>query len=127
MSTLYYLSFEIFNRSTLDELEAKGRAQIERYEATTPNIKDTVGKQLKNVNDSHKSLLATALQIERRLREGLAKFKEYEDTLESILNNLDECEPAITELDVPVEGLAHGRDLLDKARVSVLYYSFWTW
>ncbi|CAG9579065.1 unnamed protein product [Danaus chrysippus] len=103
-------------QATLDDLEAKGRAQIERYEATTPSIKDTVGKQLKNVNDSHKSLLATALQIERRLREGLAKFKEYEDTLESILNNLDECEPAITELDVPVDGLAHGRDLLDKAR-----------
>ncbi|XP_038215060.1 nesprin-1 [Zerene cesonia] len=103
-------------QSTLDDLEAKGRAQIERYEATTPSIRDTVGKQLKNVNDSHKSLLATALQIERRLREGLAKFKEYEDTLESILNNLDECEPAITELDVPVDGLAHGRDLLEKAR-----------
>ncbi|CAG9785832.1 unnamed protein product [Diatraea saccharalis] len=103
-------------RSTLDELEAKGKAQIERYEATTVSIKDTVGKQLKNVNDSHKSLLATALQIERRLREGLAKFKEYEDTLESILNNLDECEPAITELDVPVDGLSHGRELLDKAR-----------
>ncbi|KAI5642762.1 spectrin repeat domain-containing protein [Phthorimaea operculella] len=103
-------------RSTLDDLEAKGRAQIERYQKTTPSIKDTVGKQLKNVNDSHKSLLATALQIERRLREGLAKFKEYEDTLESILENLDECEPAITELDVPVDGLAHGRELLDKAR-----------
>ncbi|CAG4999353.1 unnamed protein product, partial [Parnassius apollo] len=103
-------------RSTLDVLEAKGRAQIERYEGTTPSIRDTVGKQLKNVNDSHKSLLATALQIERRLREGLAKFKEYEDTLESILNNLDECEPAITELDVPVDGLSHGRDLLDRAR-----------
>ncbi|KAL4710682.1 hypothetical protein ACJJTC_003318, partial [Scirpophaga incertulas] len=103
-------------RATLDELEGKGRAQIERYEATTPSIKDTVAKQLKNVNDSHKSLLATALQIERRLREGLAKFKEYEDTLESILNNLDECEPAITELDVPVDGLSHGRELLDKAR-----------
>ncbi|CAK1540777.1 unnamed protein product [Leptosia nina] len=103
-------------QSTLDDLEAKGRAQIERYEATAPSIRDTVGKQLKNVNDSHKSLLATALQIERRLREGLAKFKEYEDTLESILNNLDECEPAITELDVPVDGLAHGRDLLEKAR-----------
>ncbi|CAH3870841.1 unnamed protein product [Pieris brassicae] len=103
-------------QSTLDDLEALGRAQIERYEATAPSIRDTVGKQLKNVNDSHKSLLATALQIERRLREGLAKFKEYEDTLESILNNLDECEPAITELDVPVDGLAHGRDLLEKAR-----------
>ncbi|KPJ06864.1 Nesprin-1 [Papilio machaon] len=103
-------------RTTLDDLEGKGRAQIERYEVTTPAIRDTVGKQLKNVNDSHKSLLATALQIERRLREGLAKFKEYEDTLESILNNLDECEPAITELDVPVDGLTHGRDLLDKAR-----------
>uniref|UniRef100_A0A2A4K817 Calponin-homology (CH) domain-containing protein n=1 Tax=Heliothis virescens TaxID=7102 RepID=A0A2A4K817_HELVI len=103
-------------RSTLDELEGKGQAQIERYEATTPSIRETVGKQLKNVNDSHKSLLATALQIERRLREGLAKFKEYEDTLESILNNLDEMEPAITELDVPVDGLSHGRELLDKAR-----------
>lgn len=110
-------------RSTLDELEGKGQAQIERYEATTPSIRETVGKQLKNVNDSHKSLLATALQIERRLREGLAKFKEYEDTLESILNNLDEMEPAITELDVPVDGLSHGRELLDKARVSrVAFY-----
>ncbi|GBO98724.1 Nesprin-1 [Eumeta japonica] len=103
-------------RSTLDDLEAMGLAQIERYQSTTPTIKETVDKQLKNVNDSHKSLLATALQIERRLREGLAKFKEYEDTLESILNNLDECEPAITELDVPIDGLTHGRELLDRAR-----------
>lgn len=105
--------------STLDHLQAKGQEQIDRYESTAPSIRDTVAKQIANVNDSHKSLLHTALQIERRLREGLAKFKEYEETLESILSNIDECEPAVTELDVPVDSLSHGRELLDKARVSL--------
>lgn len=104
-------------QSTLDDLKAKGQGQIDRYISSTPSIKGVIDKQLTNVQDSHKSLLTTALQIEKRLLESLAKFKEYEDTLESIMANLDSYEPMITELDVPVESLEHGKEQLENARV----------
>lgn len=104
-------------QTTLDDLKAKGQGQIDRYISSTPSIKGLINKQLLNVQDSHKSLLTTALQIEKRLLESLAKFKEYEDTLESIMANLDSYEPMITELDVPVESLQHGKEQLENARV----------
>lgn len=107
-------------QTTLDDLKAKGQGQIDRYISSTPTIKGLINKQLLNVQDSHKSLLTTALQIEKRLLESLAKFKEYEDTLESIMANLDSYEPMITELDVPVECLQHGKEQLENARVSLI-------
>lgn len=106
-------------QTTLDDLKAKGQGQIDRYISSTPSIKGLINKQLLNVQDSHKSLLTTALQIEKRLLESLAKFKEYEDTLESIMTNLDSYEPMITELDVPVESLQHGKEQLENARVII--------
>ncbi|CAD6999864.1 unnamed protein product [Ceratitis capitata] len=93
-------------QSNLDDLNAKGQAQINRYAPTTPAIRDTVEAQLKNIQDSYNSLLQTSVQIKNRLHESLAKFKEYEDTLDSIMRNLETYEPVIqNELDAPATSL----------------------
>lgn len=103
----------------LDDLKAKGHGQIERYVKTSPGIKDTIEKQLSNVQDSYNSLLHTAVQIKNRLLDSLAKFKEYEDTLESIMQNLDSYEPVINEIiDKPVSNLSDSQQQLENARVS---------
>lgn len=107
-------------QKNLDDVKAKGHGQIERYAPTTPSIKDTIEKQLNNVQESYNSLLHTAIQIKNRLLDSLAKFKEYEDTLESILQNLDEYEPIIREeVEKPVNNLEEAREQLDTARVSI--------
>lgn len=90
---LYSLRYQ----STLDDLKAKGYRQIDRYVSTSPNIRPTIEHQLSNVQESYNSLLHTARQIKTRLDESLAKFQEYEDTLESIMANLDEYEPLVTQ------------------------------
>lgn len=106
-------------QSTLDDVKAKGHGQIKRYVATTPAIEATIQKQLSNVQDSYNSLLHTAIQIKNRLLESLAKFQEYEDTLESIMKNLDTYEPIICqELDIPVTNLREAHQQLESARVS---------
>lgn len=107
-------------QSTLADVKAKGNAQIERYVSEAPGIKDSVEKQLTNVQDSYNSLLQTAVQIRNRLLESLAKFKEYEDTLESIMKNLDTYEPIINEeLEKPVNNLKEAHAQLETAKVSV--------
>lgn len=106
-------------QGTLDEVKAKGHSQIQRYVKTTPSIENTIETQLGNVQDSYNSLLHTAVQIKNRLLESLAKFKEYEDTLESIMNNLDSYEPLCVELDVPVSTIEEANQQLDIARVSL--------
>lgn len=106
-------------QSTLDDVKAKGHGQIKRY-STTRSVEDTIQKQLNNVQDSYNSLLHTAIQIKNRLLESLAKFKEYEDTLESIMKNLDTYEPIIVqELDTPVTNLKEAHQQLESARVSI--------
>jgi len=93
-------------QTNLDDLNAKGQAQIKRYESSTPAIRPTVESQLKNIQDSYNSLLQTSVQIKNRLLESLAKFQEYEDTLDSIMRNLETYEPIIqTELDAPATSL----------------------
>nr|XP_016945201.1 nesprin-1 isoform X29 [Drosophila suzukii] len=93
-------------QTNLDDLNAKGQAQIKRYENSTPAIRPTVESQLKNIQDSYNSLLQTSVQIKNRLLESLAKFQEYEDTLDSIMRNLETYEPIIqTELDAPATSL----------------------
>lgn len=93
-------------QSNIDELNAKGKMQIKRYEKQTPTVRHTVEAQLKNIQDSYNSLLQTSVQIRNRLQESLAKFQEYEDTLDSIMRNLEEYEPIIqTELDAPATTL----------------------
>lgn len=51
----------------MDDVKAKGRAQIERYVGTTPMIQETIEKQLRNVQDSYNSLLHTAIQIKVKM------------------------------------------------------------
>jgi len=51
----------------------------------------------------------------------LAKFQEYEDTLESIMRNLDVLEPLISEeVESPVN-LKVAQQQLETARVSLLH------
>lgn len=60
-----------------------------------PSIQSVVEQQLSNIQDSYNSLYNTAQQIKSRLEESLLKFKQYEDTLESIWSNLDGYQPLI--------------------------------
>lgn len=93
-------------QTNIDDLNAKGQCRIKRYETSAPTVRLTVETQLKNIQDSYSSLLQTSVQIRNRLQESLAKFQEYEDTLESIMRNLQEYEPIIkTELDTPPSNL----------------------
>ncbi|XP_033150837.1 nesprin-1 [Drosophila busckii] len=93
-------------QTNLDDLNAKGQAQIKRYESSTPSIRPTVESQLHNIQESYNSLLQTSVQIKNRLLESLAKFQEYEDTLDNIMRNLETYEPIIqTELDAPATSL----------------------
>lgn len=106
-------------QKNLDDAKSKGQGQIERYIKSTPSIKDTIGKQLTNVQDSYNSLLQTAVQIKNRLLDSLAKFKEYEDALESIMQNLDEYEPIISEeVEKVPANLEESKEQLETARVS---------
>lgn len=101
----------------LDDLKAKGQSQIERYEPTNPSVRNTIETQLKNIQDSYNSLLGTSIQIRNRLQESLLKFQEYENTLDTIMQNLDEYEPVIqNDLDVPATNLDMARDQLKLAQ-----------
>lgn len=104
-------------QSNIDDLNTKGQAQIRRYEEKTPSIRETVEEQLKNIQDSYNSLLHTSVQIKNRLLESLAKFKDYENTLDSIMKNLKEYEPVITnELDAPATTLEMAQNQLQTAQ-----------
>ncbi|KAJ8930094.1 hypothetical protein NQ314_017138, partial [Rhamnusium bicolor] len=105
-------------QSTLDDVKAKGHGQIEKYVKSAPAIKNTIEKQINNVQDSYNSLLQTAIQIKNRLLDSLAKFKEYEDTLESIMQNLDEYEPIVSEeIEKPIENLKDAQNQLETAKI----------
>ncbi|GLH12193.1 Dystrophin, isoform B, partial [Gryllus bimaculatus] len=104
-------------QAVLDDIRAKGHGQIKRYVSSTPSIQETIEKQLNNVQDSYNSLLHTAIQIKKRLMESLAKFQEYEETLESIKKNLDVYEQLITkDFQPPVGNLALTHQLLEETR-----------
>lgn len=112
-------------QTTLDDLKAKGHGQIERYVKRSPEIKEVIEKQLSNVQDSYNSLLHTAVQINNRLLDSLAKFKEYEDTLESIMRNLDQYEPEINEIiEKPVSNLKDSQLQLENARVIIKLFIY---
>lgn len=107
-------------QTTLDDVKTKGHSQIEKYVKSAPSIRDTIEKQFNNVQDSYTSLLQTAMQIKNRLLDSLAKFKEYEDTLESIMQNLDELEPIISEeIDKPIENLEGANIQLESTKVNL--------
>lgn len=76
---------------------------------------------MSNLQESYDSLLKTAHQIKARLDNSLLKFKEYEDTLESIWSNLDELESTIkTDVDMP-QDLGKAKILMESMRVSGLF------
>lgn len=104
-------------QEVLDELKLKGHGQINRYVDSNPSIRSTIETQLQNVKDSYNSLLNTALQIKNRLAESLAKFQEYENTLESIMKNLDTHEAEMNqELNAPLDKLSSAKQSLENAR-----------
>ena len=103
--------------SVLDDLKLKGNGQIGRYVAANPEIKTVIETQLQNVQESYNSLLNTALQIKKRLAESLIKFQEYENTLESIMKNLDAYEPEIAqEMEAPLDTLDIAKQRFENAR-----------
>jgi hypothetical protein len=108
-------------QTNLEDVKGKGRTQIDRYVAAQPNVQVMIEKQLQNVQDSYDSLLHTGLQIKKRLIESLSKFQEYEDALESIMENLDEWEPEIDEqLAAPIENVEASSQRLEYIRVRKL-------
>lgn len=103
--------------SVLNDLKLKGNGQITRYVAVNPEIKTIIETQLQNVQESYNSLLNTALQIKKRLAESLVKFQEYENTLESIMKNLDAYEPEIAqEMEAPMDTLDAAKQRFENAR-----------
>lgn len=103
--------------SVLNDLKLKGNGQITRYVAVNPEIKTIIETQLQNVQESYNSLLNTALQIKKRLAESLVKFQEYENTLESIMKNLDAYEPEIAqEMEAPLDTLDAAKQRFENAR-----------
>jgi hypothetical protein len=59
--------------------------------------------------------------LQNRLLESLAKFQEYEDTLESIMRNLDVFEPLISEEVESPANLKVAQQQLETARVRLLH------
>ncbi|KAF7272974.1 hypothetical protein GWI33_014281 [Rhynchophorus ferrugineus] len=104
-------------QGVIDDVKDKGHRQINKYVSTAPTVRDTIEKQLNNVQDSYNSLLQTAMQIKNRLDDSLAKFKQYEDTLESIMENLEEYEPIVNEeIDKSIDNLSQANEALETAR-----------
>lgn len=93
-------------QSNIDDLDAKGQQQIKRYEPFSNIVRDKIEGQIKNIQESYNSLLHTSIQIKNRLYDSLSKFKEYEDTLDSIMQNLDGFEKVIDlEMEKPLHTL----------------------
>ena len=107
------------HQEVLDKGRTRGEAQAERYKDSNPDLRATIEKQHQNVQESYNSLLQTATQIKNRLSDSLEKFKEYEDTLQSIFENIEKWEPEINEeLSKPIDNLDVARNELDNVRVS---------
>lgn len=93
-------------QANIDDLDAKGQQQIKRYEPFSSTIREKIENQIKNIQDSYNSLLHTSIQIKNRLYDSLNKFKEYEETLDSIMQNLDGFEKVIDiEMEKPINTL----------------------
>ncbi|GAB6020485.1 hypothetical protein CHUAL_003173 [Chamberlinius hualienensis] len=91
------------HEETLKEIEAyqenifnvrdKGSQLAHHYDtATTSRMKDEIQQQIKNIQSSYESLIATAQRIQKRLQESLRKFQEYEEALRLINESLDKLE-----------------------------------
>ena len=106
-------------QASLDSVRAVGEAQGKKYKDSNPELATTIDKQHLNIQESYNTLLQTATQIKNRLLDSLEKFKEYEETLQSIIENIDNWEPEIvSELDKPIYSLEEANNELDNIRVS---------
>ncbi|CAN8000054.1 unnamed protein product, partial [Ixodes hexagonus] len=85
-------------QSTLDEVKAKGRRLVKRYQKDSPQLEQQVQSQLDNIQESYDALLAGAIQVEARLESALQKFVSYETTLDVCDLLLAELEPKIAQL-----------------------------
>lgn len=100
-------------QANIDDLDAKGQQQIKRYEPFSKTVRDKIEGQIKNIQDSYNSLLHTSIQIKNRLYDSLNKFKEYEETLDSIMQNLDGFEKVIDmEMEKPLNTLNEAKNQL---------------
>ena len=107
-------------QDSLDRVRTIGETQVEKYKDSNPDIINVIDKQHKNVQESYNSLLQTATQIKNRLLDSLDKFKEYEDTLQSILENVEKWEPEIeNEVTKPVDTMDDAVNELENIRVSL--------
>lgn len=100
-------------QANIDDLDAKGHQQINRYEPFSKSIREKIESQIKNIQESYNSLLHTSIQIKNRLYDSLNKFKEYDETLDSILQNLDAFEKVIdVEMEKPLNTLNEAKTQL---------------
>ena len=104
-------------QSTIDDARSKGNEQISKYVKSKPSIKQTLEKQHQNIQESFNSLLQTGAQIKNRLQDSIAKFNEYEETLDSIGRNLDKWEKSVKESSECQDNVQQ----LEQARVSFSY------
>ena len=83
-----------------------------------PELSGNISKQHQNVQESYNSLLQTATQIKNRLLDSLEKFGEYEETLQSIFENIERWEPEIAEtLSKEVDTMDEASTELETVRV----------
>ena len=110
-------------QKSLDNVRQMGEAQGNKYRTSNPDLPASIEKQHQNVQESYNSLLQTATQIKNRLLDSLEKFKDYEDTLQSIFENIDKWEPEIVEeLSKTVETIDEVTEELENVRVSINHF-----
>ena len=103
----------------LAEVKDKGLGQIAKYSSVRPEIRPMIERQHQNFQESYNSLLQTATQIRNRLLDSLAKFQEYEDALDAILQNISVMEPQILQdIQEPVECISNIHEEFEKLTVS---------
>jgi nesprin-1 len=96
-----------------------------RYIQSNPEIKNTIEKQHKNMQESYNSLQQTGVQIKNRLLDSLEKFDEYESTLQSIMDNIKQWEPDILrDLQKPLENISSIESEMENIRVSIFKIFF---
>ena len=106
-------------QDTLNLIREKGNAIGEKYKETNPDLSATLDHQHLNVQESYNTLLQTATQIKNRLQNSLEKFNEYEETLRSIFENIDNWEPEIQEqMNLPLSTFEEANAELENVRVS---------
>lgn len=86
-------------QANIDGLRSRGKGQISKYEHCNPYIRTTIETHLKNVQDSYDSLLKTSVQIKSRLEDSLAKFQDYEDTLDDLDKKLAQYQKEVPSPD----------------------------